>query len=116
MLDIFKDRRIQKRISHKLETNFKVLDNPNFLEIEYKKAQMKNISLGGLCLQSNQSLKIGNMVCVNFILNEQDKKVDTFCEVRWCKRVIDGFLAGLSFITLTKEEQENINNFISQCN
>ncbi len=116
MIDIFKDRRTQKRISHKIETNFKILDNPDILQIEYKKAQMKNISLGGLCLQSNQSLKAGNMVRVNFTLNEQDKKVDTFCEVRWCKRVIDGFLAGLSFITLTKEEEENIYSFINQCN
>jgi|DewCreStandDraft_4_1066084.scaffolds.fasta_scaffold04993_5 c-di-GMP-binding flagellar brake protein YcgR len=116
MLEIFKDRRTQKRISQNLETKFKVLNNPELAEIEYKKAQMKNISLGGLCLQSNQSLKTGNMVRVNFVLNEQDKKVDTFCEVKWCKRVIDGFLAGLSFITLTKEEEEHIYNFISQCN
>ena len=116
MIDIFKDRRAQKRISHKIETNFKVMDNPDILEIEYKKARIKNISLGGICLQSNQSLKTGNMVRINFTLHENDKIVDTFCEVKWCKRVIDGFLAGLSFITLTEEEKENINSLISQCN
>ncbi|MCX8093092.1 MAG: PilZ domain-containing protein [Candidatus Goldbacteria bacterium] len=116
MLEIFKDRRTQKRISHTLETNFKVLDNSDISAIEYKKAQMKNISLGGLCLHSEQSLKVGNMLRVNFTLDKADKKVDTFCEVKWCKREINGFLAGLSFITLTREEEEHISSFINQCN
>ncbi|MCX7699059.1 MAG: PilZ domain-containing protein [Candidatus Goldbacteria bacterium] len=117
MLEIFKDRRTQKRISHSLETNYKILDNPNLSSAsEYKKAQIKNISLGGLCLHSEQSLKVGNMLRVNFILEEDDKKIDTFCEVKWCKRDINGFLLGLSFITLTREEEEHIINFINQCN
>lgn len=116
MLDIFKDRRTQKRIPRKLETNFKILNNSDLSEIVYKKAIMKNISLGGLCLKLNQSLKTGNMIRINFILNEHNKKVDTFCEVKWCKREIDGFLAGLSFISLTKEEEANIHSYISQFN
>jgi c-di-GMP-binding flagellar brake protein YcgR len=116
MLDIFKDRRTQKRVPQTIETNFKILDNPALQEIEYKKARIKNISLGGLCFQLNQALKAGNMLRVNFVLDEYNKKVDTFCEVKWCKRVVDGFLAGISFITLTKEEEENINTFISRYN
>lgn len=115
MLDIFKDRRAQKRVSYILETKLKILNNSDLSKIEYEKAQMKNISLGGLCLLSHHSLKIGNTVRINLILDGHAKKVDAFCEVKWGKREIDGFLAGLSFISLTKEEEENIKSFVSQC-
>jgi c-di-GMP-binding flagellar brake protein YcgR len=116
MLNIFKDRRLQKRISHMMESKFKIMDNPDILAIEYKKANIRNISLGGVCLQSEHLLKTGNIIRINFTLDSMDKMVDTFCEVRWCKRVLDGFLAGLSFITLTREEEEIINNYIYQSN
>jgi hypothetical protein len=117
MLDLFKDRRSSKRLESNVEAEYKVLDDSaDVIEMGYRKAKAKNISLGGLCMLTGIKLEAGNVIRVDLPLGRDGKKVNAFCEVEWCRRDQDAWLAGFSFITLGEEETQNLGEFIKTYN
>lgn len=117
MSNMFKDRRSDKRHDREAEVEYKILDDSaDIMEMGYKKAVIKNISMGGVCMRPGARLKTGNVVRIDIPLAGKDKKINAFCEVEWCGSGQEGFLAGLSFITLGEEEAVILGELIKTYN
>lgn len=117
MIDLFKDRRSTKRVDKNIEAEYRVFSE-NLPETENgsKKTTTRNLSVGGICMIVKSKLEAGDVIRVNLDLKGSDKKVNAFCEVEWCRREQDGWLAGISFISLGEDEAGEIGSYIEQYN
>jgi c-di-GMP-binding flagellar brake protein YcgR len=117
MLDMFSDRRSSKRVDKNLEAEYELLDGGvPATQAGFKKSITRNISLGGICMIVNSKLEAGDVIRVNLDLSGSDKKVNAFCNVEWCRREQDGWLAGISFISLGEDEAGHIGSYIEDYN
>lgn len=63
-----------------------------------ERAESQNISEGGLCLTLNKELTPGTLLELRFDLpSKEAKKIKTFAEVIWQKKIKKGFLTGVKF-------------------
>jgi hypothetical protein len=85
------------------------------LNIE-ESCKVKNISLGGMCIESEQALEIGSMVPVEILF---DKSRSVRVTVRIASSILNagnGFAhyeVGAAFVEMTEEDRETLNEFIS---
>jgi c-di-GMP-binding flagellar brake protein YcgR len=64
------------------------------------KAVTQDISQGGLCLLLNNKLPPGTTLEVRLNLpGDEPKRIETFVEVVWQKKIDNGFLTGVKFRT-----------------
>lgn len=105
MKNIAHERRTDKRIDKQLDVEYKVLgEEIDILGFCYKKAKTKNISLKGLCLFMGMKLQEGSVLRLDVATEDANKSINTFCEVEWCRPDVNGYEAGLSFISLNKND------------
>lgn len=112
-----KERRTSRRLKSEAEAEFKVFnDSMDILQMGYKKARSKNVSMGGICLAVDSEVAAGNVVRVDIPIGGSGAKINTFCEVAWCRKDLEGYLAGFSFISLAEEETKLIDAYIKSYN
>ena len=101
MNSFFSDRRGGKRYSNNLTCEYKILDEDiDIMEIRYKTAKTTNISLGGICVETQDKVMPGSLIRVEIPLGDSPQKINTFCEVEWARPGNGRYMAGLSFMSL----------------
>ena len=72
----------------------------------------RDLSLGGLGLASPVELHPADLLKVE-IIDQLERPVSTHAEVAWVRKIEDGFLAGVKFLSMRNSESEKLLNFIS---
>jgi len=72
---------------------------------------LQNISLGGVCLETNKPLELGNIMRLEFALPAHGM-LATFAEVCW----INGGKKGLRFLALPEKGMIHLRNYITREN
>lgn len=117
MDSFFSDRRCKKRYSDTIPCEYKILDEDiDIMELRYKKAKTKNISLGGLCVETDDKVLPGSLIRVEIQLGDTPKKIDTFCEVEWARKGNERYMAGLSFISLDELTAGMLKEYLGKYN
>ena len=117
MNKFFTERRTHKRINHESEAEFKILaEDTDLMGLMYRKAKTINISKGGLCLKLGLRLDEGSVVRLEMPMGSDSKTINTFCEVEWCVPASGEFKTGLSFIGLSEDGTEYMDELISNYN
>jgi len=117
MLEVFDiEKRNDIRAELNQETQFRVLSNG---ESETALSPMigiaKNISRGGVCIQTEQKINEGNVIRVEIPAPGSSKnKINAFCEVQWCRKsfVTGYYEIGLSFIAMKEDDVEYLRQYV----
>lgn len=60
-----------------------------------RQARLKNVSQGGLCFQSNHSLRRGTRICITIPVREP--AFETTGTIAWCRRINGHYDVGVQF-------------------
>ncbi len=72
----------------------------------------RDLSLGGLGLASPVELHPADILKID-MMNIVEQPVSTHAEVAWVRKVEDGFLAGIRFLSMRNSESEKLHEFMS---
>ena len=76
-------------------------------------AHSKDISEGGICLITEQSLEEGKMLNLVFQLPDRTRPIESFGKVMWCKKAIEYlFENGVSFWDIKEKEHLEIKKYL----
>jgi len=116
MEESYSERRVDKRLRSELSAEYKLFgEDIDLLSFQYKKATTKDISKRGVCLAVDNSVKEGDVMRLDVTLGER-KKINTFGEVEWCRKDNGGYIAGISFISLSHNDTETLTKYLSLLN
>ncbi len=108
------NKRYYPRASIKSTVNFKKLGENNTSPINiYNGADAIDISRGGIKLRTYTGMNKGDILLVDIPMAGRIKNVNAICEVRWTGRDSEGQMAGLSFMSINKEDCEVIESFVA---
>ena len=113
----FMERRAHKRLQHETDAKYKIIsDETDLMGLRYREAKTANISRGGICMKLAMRLSEGSVIRLEIPLEKRKKNIDTFCEVEWCSPDAGEFMSGLSFINLTDDDLDYINELEQNLN
>jgi hypothetical protein len=116
MEDIYAERRIDKRLKSELSAEYKLFgEELDLLSFNYKKTTTVDISKRGLCLAVDRVVSEGDVMRLDVSFGER-KKINTFGEVEWCKNEGGSYIAGISFISLSHNDTETLDGYLSTLN
>jgi c-di-GMP-binding flagellar brake protein YcgR len=114
--NMFIERRAHPRVSLKIPVQFHLIDGDKEIEslVDRKKTAKSGISLdmslGGIQLSSDTTLKLGHIMRVDFSVPNHHSLISAFAEVIWSNQ--SG--AGLHFLTMKDSDFEVLKNFINK--
>jgi len=100
----------------------KIVDERTAELITIERAKIKNISIGGICLETSQHLNTKDSFRVE-ITSSDNEKITPTCEVSWSSLLIEAeekegalsiYEVGLKFIELTDSEKRFLEKYISE--
>lgn len=113
--NLFIERRVNPRISIKLPVKYRVIAGQDEIkaidvsENDEITTQTLNVSLGGVCLLTDQRLKVGSHLRLNITLPKFSCEISAFAEVVWSNN--SG--AGLHFDAMKEEDRDKLKNYLS---
>jgi len=106
------ENRRKKRIFHKADVQFKILGEQESRGGHgYRQAMTKNISEGGLCIGVPFAVEEGNVLMLDLKLDLVSAEISAISEIVWCRRVYEGYEAGVSFINLADKDRLKLADF-----
>jgi hypothetical protein len=112
----YSERRVDVRYKNDLTAEYKLFgEDFDLLSFQYKKARTKDISKRGVCLQVDAVIREGDVMRLDLEIEER-KKINTFGEVEWCRKVNEGYIAGISFISLSPHDSETLSEYLRMLN
>jgi hypothetical protein len=116
MEDDYSERRIDTRFKNDLTAEYKLFgEDFDLLSFRYQKARTKDISKRGVCLQVEGFIKEGDVMRLDLEIEDR-KKINTFGEVEWCRKDAGGYIAGISFISLSPHDNETLSEYLNLLN
>ncbi len=113
---LIKERRVEPRICVKIPITFKVINDTKEIEklITLKKGKKLhpalNISLGGMCLLTNQRLKDGSVLELEITIPGLAKDIKAAAEVVWSNETG----GGIRFMTMEEEDVSFMKTYLSK--
>ncbi|MFH1825441.1 MAG: PilZ domain-containing protein [Candidatus Firestonebacteria bacterium] len=107
-----KEKRIHERVSVVMSgVRFKDVDA---LEPSQMLGDIKNISLGGICVGTNEEIKAGGKLNLSFVFPDGREFSDITGKVIWVKRSDESNLAGINFLKLGLFQRIKLSNSIKR--
>jgi type II secretory ATPase GspE/PulE/Tfp pilus assembly ATPase PilB-like protein len=115
------DQRIHERIDDQLYVNFKLFKTKvkDSGEIEYEPEMVgvtKNISAGGVLLNSAEDISKGIILDVNIEMPNNEKKIECLARVIRCTEIIPNknYEIAICFLDLASSERSRLNRYINR--
>jgi hypothetical protein len=113
---LLKERRVYPRISLKIPVVFRVLDDQEEIKsvIELRKKEKHghtmDVSLGGLCIVTDQPLREGSILSLEITIPDVPKALKAMAEVVWSSE--SG--GGIRFLTMDENDMETLKSYLSK--
>ncbi|GEM_PF-2034823 len=108
------NKRADERACIKGTVSLRKLGDNNSSPIStYTGADALDISKGGIRLRTYSGVNKGDVVLVDIPVTGWMKNVNAICEVRWTGSDSEGRTAGLSFMSINREDCEIIESFVA---
>jgi len=113
---LLKERRVHPRISVRIPAVFRVLDDKaeikSVLDLRKteKNARTMDVSLGGLCIMSDQPMETGNILRLDISVPEEPKKLKAMAEVVWS----NDSGGGIRFLTMDEKDMEILKTYLAK--
>jgi c-di-GMP-binding flagellar brake protein YcgR len=113
---LLKERRVYPRISLKIPVVFRVLDDQEEIKsvIELRKKEKHghtmDVSLGGLCIVTDQPLREGSILSLEITIPDLAKALKAMAEVVWSSE--SG--GGIRFLTMDENDMETLKSYLSK--
>ena len=112
---LVEERRKFIRLNINVDIRFSLIKNTVQEEI---KSKSRNISAGGICIMTGESLKAGDVLKIEIILPENPPIVHALGKVSWIKPF--GYLdekkqrydVGVEFVEIDERERERVNKYV----
>jgi len=113
----FVERRAFPRVSFDVEVNYKIISLPE--KVSDLTMRSKDISEGGIRIVALEMLDPGTMLDLKFLLPGLKEPMSAIARVVWTEEFMVGTLssskayeAGVEFVSISKEDREEINQFV----
>ncbi|MCD6499144.1 MAG: PilZ domain-containing protein [Deltaproteobacteria bacterium] len=104
------DRREFPRLDARVDVSMTFLADKDAIRQNF---QSENLSLGGICMQTDQPVEQGAFVAVELNLPGGEETADLFAEVVWARpEGKDSYLLGLRFIASSDDSLMNLGRFL----
>ena len=76
-------------------------------------AHSKDISEGGICLITEEELAAGKMLNIQFILPENERKIQAIGKIMWCRKATEHYYeSGIEFWDIADKDKEAIKRYL----
>jgi c-di-GMP-binding flagellar brake protein YcgR len=113
---LLKERRVYPRISVKIPIVFRVLDDKaeikSILDLRKKEkhGHTMDVSLGGLCVMSEQPVQTGNVLRLDISIPDTSKSLKAMAEVVWANDTG----GGIRFLAMDEADIETLKSYLSK--
>lgn len=113
---LLKERRVYPRIALKIPVIFRVLDDQEEIKsvIELRKKEKHghtlDVSLGGLCVVTDQPLQEGSILSLEITIPDVTKTLKAMAEVVWSSETG----GGIRFLTMDENDMETLKTYLSK--
>jgi c-di-GMP-binding flagellar brake protein YcgR len=113
---LLKERRVHPRIALKIPVIYRVLDDQEEIKrvLELRKKEKYghtlDVSLGGLCIVTDQPLREGSILSLEITIPDAPKALKAMAEVVWSSETG----GGIRFLTMDENDMETLKTFISK--
>jgi c-di-GMP-binding flagellar brake protein YcgR len=114
--NIFRERRVYPRIPLKVPVNYRVVEDQKEITTISERNRTKqtthtiNMSLGGMCLQSRESIGVGSIVRLEIALPDIPHMISAYAEVVWS----NGSFGGLHFEAIKEGDMDALKDYLSR--
>jgi c-di-GMP-binding flagellar brake protein YcgR len=109
-------KRAYRRIDVRLKVFYRLVRGTQSIEEteEGVVAYTKNISAGGLLIETAERLQAGGLLYAKFKLTPADEAMEALCRVCWIRDGTEDstFYAGLAFLALASKERARVDQFV----
>lgn len=113
---MFVEKRVHPRIPIRIPVKHRVIEEQKEIKTIFERKNIEktghtlNLSLGGLCLATDQGLNVGSMLRLEIILPEISRMISAFGEVIWSKDTG----GGLHFEAMKEEDVDALKGYLSR--
>lgn len=107
------EKRKHMRLNAYVDVVWEKIANP-VQQVSFKEDKTKNISEGGICLNINERVEIGELLDLVILLPSQ-KTIRSRSRVQWVREsevVTKRFDVGVEFLNVSDQDQEELKAFI----
>ncbi len=105
----FLEQRHQSRVPVKIPVQFELVEDPKELdELKSRTGLAKDLSLDGMFVKTDKSVKPGDVFRLDISLPEKSKQLFAFAEVVWANETG----AGLRLMLMAVEDKEELKGYL----